>query len=455
MACDADLLSQIGNTPLIELTNLDTAPCRLFVKLESRNPSGSIKDRAALSMVRAAEREGLLRPGGHLVEATAGNTGLALALLAAHRGYRLTLVIPDRAGLDKVAHLRAMGADVVLARSDVPRRHPEHYRNVAARVATETGAHFIDQFNNPANPAAHEDGTGPELWEQLGGQVDAVVAGAGSGGTITGLARFFARRSPATEMVLADPRGSVLADYVRTGRVGEVGSWLVEGIGGDCVPLISDFSRVTQAYSISDRESFATARLVLRTEGLLVGSSSGTLLAAALRYCREQTEPKRVATLVCDSGNRHLSRLHDETWLADQGLLQRNEYGDLRDLISRRHDEGAAITVRPDDTLSTAYNRMRVHDVSQVPVVVGEGCIGLLDESDVLIALNEGKFGFDMPVRDAMTRKIETVPLETAPERLLPLFDRGWVAIVVDGERFLGLVTRMDLLNHLRRKLAA
>ncbi|BAE50651.1 pyridoxal-phosphate dependent enzyme [Paramagnetospirillum magneticum] len=455
MPYDADLLCQIGNTPLIELTNLDTAPCRLFVKLESRNPSGSIKDRAALSMVRAAERDGLLRPGGHLVEATAGNTGLALALLAAHRGYRLTLVIPDKAGLDKVSHLRAMGAEVVLARSDVPRRHPEHYQNVASRLAGETGAHFIDQFNNPANPAAHEDGTGPELWEQMGGRVDAVVAGAGSGGTLTGLSRFFARRSPATEMVLADPRGSVLADYVRTGRVGEAGSWLVEGIGGDSIPMVSDFSRVTRAYSVSDRESFATARLVLRIEGLLVGSSSGTLLAAALRYCREQTAPKRVATLVCDAGNRHLSRLHDESWLADQGLLQRDEHGDLRDLISRRHDEGAAITVRPDDTLSTAYNRMRVNDVSQVPVVVGDRCIGLLDESDVLIALAEGKFGFDLPVRDAMTRKIETVTPQTPPERLLPLFDRGWVAIVVDGERFLGLVTRMDLLNHLRRKLAA
>ncbi|BAE49857.1 Cysteine synthase [Paramagnetospirillum magneticum AMB-1] len=327
--------------------------------------------------------------------------------------------------------------------------------STATRMAAETGAHFIDQFNNPANPAAHEDGTGPELWEQMGGRVDAVVAGAGSGGTLTGLSRFFARRSPATEMVLADPRGSVLADYVRTGRVGEAGSWLVEGIGGDSIPMVSDFSRVTRAYSVSDRESFATARLVLRIEGLLVGSSSGTLLAAALRYCREQTAPKRVATLVCDAGNRHLSRLHDESWLADQGLLQRDEHGDLRDLISRRHDEGAAITVRPDDTLSTAYNRMRVNDVSQVPVVVGDRCIGLLDESDVLIALAEGKFGFDLPVRDAMTRKIETVTPQTPPERLLPLFDRGWVAIVVDGERFLGLVTRMDLLNHLRRKLAA
>ena len=455
MPYDADLLGQIGNTPVVELTNLDSAPCRLFVKLENRNPSGSIKDRAALSMVRAAERAGALKPGGHLVEATAGNTGLALALLAAHRGYRLTLVIPDRVGRDKVAHLRAMGAEVVLARSDVARRHPEHYQNVAARIAAESGAHFLDQFNNAANPTAHEEGTGPELWEQLGGQVDAVVAGAGSGGTITGLARFFAHRSPATELVLADPRGSVLADYVRTGRVGEAGSWLVEGIGADTIPMVSDFSRVSRAYTISDRESFATARLVLKAEGLLVGSSSGTLLAAALRYCREQTEPKRVATFVCDAGNGHLSRLHDESWLADQGLLPRKDYGDLRDLIARRHDEGAAITARPDDTLSTAYNRMRLHDVSQVPVVVGERCIGLLDESDVLIALNEGKFGFGMAVRDAMTRKLETVSPATPPERLLPLFDRGWVAIVVDGERFLGLVTRMDLLSYLRRKLSS
>ncbi|EPY02626.1 pyridoxal-phosphate dependent enzyme [Magnetospirillum fulvum] len=455
MSRDADPLNHIGNTPLIELTRLDAGPCRLFVKLENQNPSGSIKDRIALSMIEAAEADGRLKPGGQIVEATAGNTGLALALLAIRRGYRLTLVIPDKMSREKIAHLRAMGVEVVLTRSDVAKGHPEYYQDLAERIARETGAFFADQFNNPANPAAHETTTGPEIWEQTGGAVDAVVAGVGSGGTLTGLSRFFARVSPTTDIVLADPKGSILAEYTRTGEVGTAGSWLVEGIGEDFIPPVSDLSRVKHAYTITDGESFAVARQVLRDEGLLIGSSSGTLLAAALRYCREQTTPKRVVTFVCDSGNKYLSKMYNDFWMADQGLLTRPRHGDLRDIISRRHDEGAVVTVAPEDSLLVAYQRMKLHDVSQVPVLAGDQCVGMLDESDVLIALGEWSAGFDLPVRVAMTGNIETVGIDTPPERLLPLFDRGWVAIVVDGERFLGLITRIDLLNHLRRKVAA
>lgn len=455
MSRDADPLNHIGNTPLIELTRLDAGPCRLFVKLENQNPSGSIKDRIALSMIEAAEADGRLKPGGRIVEATAGNTGLALALLAIRRGYRLTLVIPDKMSREKIAHLRAMGVEVVLTRSDVAKGHPDYYQDLAERIARDSGAFFADQFNNPANPAAHETTTGPEIWEQTGGAVDAVVAGVGSGGTLTGLSRYFARVSPTTDIVLADPKGSILAEYTRTGEVGTAGSWLVEGIGEDFIPPVSDLSRVKHAYTITDGESFAVARQVLRDEGLLIGSSSGTLLAAALRYCREQTTPKRVVTFVCDSGNKYLSKMYNDFWMADQGLLTRPRHGDLRDIISRRHDEGAVVTVAPEDSLLVAYQRMKLHDVSQVPVLAGDQCVGMLDESDVLIALGEWSAGFDLPVRVAMTGNIETVGLDTPPERLLPLFDRGWVAIVVDGERFLGLITRIDLLNHLRRKVAA
>ncbi|CCG41112.1 pyridoxal-phosphate dependent enzyme [Magnetospirillum molischianum] len=455
MSRDADPLNHIGNTPLIELTRLDAGPCQLFVKLENQNPSGSIKDRVALSMIEAAEADGRLTPGGRIVEATAGNTGLALALLAIRRGYSLTLVIPDKMSREKIAHLRAMGVEVVLTRSDVAKGHPEYYQDLAERLAHENGAFFADQFNNPANPAAHETTTGPEIWEQMGGQVDAVVAGVGSGGTLTGLSRFFSRVSPATDIVLADPKGSILAEYTRSGQVGTAGSWLVEGIGEDFIPPVSDLSRVRHAYTITDGESFAVARQVLRDEGLLIGSSSGTLLAAALRYCREQTEPKRVVSFVCDSGNKYLSKMYNDFWMADQGLLSRPRHGDLRDIISRRHDEGAVVTVAPDDSLLVAYQRMKLHDVSQVPVLADDQCVGMLDESDVLIALGEWSAGFDLPVRVAMTGNIETVGIDTPPERLLPLFDRGWVAIVVDGKRFLGLITRIDLLNHLRRKVAA
>jgi cystathionine beta-synthase len=450
----ADPLAIIGHTPIVELTSLDFGPCRVFAKLESQNPTGSIKDRIAVSMIDAAERSGVLAPGGRIVEATAGNTGLALALVAARRGYRLTLVIPDKMSREKIAHVRAMGAEVVLTRSDVPKGHPDYYQDLAARIAKETGAFYADQFNNPNNPAAHERSTAPEIWEQMEGKVDAVVAGVGSGGTLTGLSRFFARVSPETEIVLADPKGSVLVDYVKTGTYGEAGSWLVEGIGEDFIPPVSDLSRVKKAYTISDAESFSAARTVLRKEGLLIGSSSGTLLAAAQHYCLEQTEPKRVVTFICDSGNKYLSKMYDDRWMVEQGLLQRPGHGDLRDLIARRFDEGAVVTVGADDTLQTAYGRMKLYDVSQVPVLDGDRCVGLLDESDLLVALTQGTLDFNLPVKRAMTPKVETVPPSTPPENLVPLFDRGMVAIVVDGDHFLGLITRIDLLNHLRRKIA-
>jgi len=454
MPYDADLLTKIGNTPLVELTHIDTGPCRLFVKLESQNPSGSIKDRIAVSMIDDAERRGLLRPGGRIVEATAGNTGLALALVAARRGYGLTLVIPDKMSREKIAHLKAMGAEVVLTRSDVGKGHPEYYQDLAADLARATGAFYSDQFNNPANPAAHEATTGPEIWQQLDGKVDAVVAGVGSGGTITGLGRFFARVSPQTEMVLADPQGSILADYVNTGHLGEAGSWLVEGIGEDFVPPVSDLGLVRRAYTISDGESFGTARIVLRKEGILVGSSSGTLIAAALRYCREQNTAKNVVTFVCDSGNKYLSKMYNDFWMEDQGLLSRDNFGDLRDLIARRHEEGAVVAATPEDTLAAAYQRMKLYDVSQLPVLVGDQCVGIIDESDILLAVEEHNALFDSAVSTAMVTRLETVRPDASVDQLIRLFDRGKVAIVVDGDRFLGLITRMDFLNHLRRKAA-
>ncbi len=454
MPLDADLLTQIGNTPLVELRNIDTGPCRLFVKLESQNPSGSIKDRIAVSMIDAAEQAGRLKPGGRIVEATAGNTGLALALVAARRGYHLTLVIPDKMSREKIAHLKAMGAEVVLTRSDVGKGHPEYYQDLAEDLARATGAFYTDQFNNSANPLAHERGTGPEIWRQTGGKVDAVVAGVGSGGTITGLSRFFAAVSPATEIVLADPQGSILAEYTRSGAVGEAGSWLVEGIGEDFVPPVSDLSRVSKAYTIPDGESFGTARIVLRKEGILVGSSSGTLIAAALRYCREQPEAKNVVTLVCDSGNKYLSKMYNDFWMEDQGLLKRDSFGDLRDLIARRHEEGTCVVASPDDTLATAYKRMKLYDVSQLPVLLGDTCVGIIDESDILLAVEERHILFDAPVQTAMVTRLETVSPSTPVEQLIRLFDRGRVAIVVDGDRFLGLITRIDFLNHLRRKAA-
>src|SRR5436189_290688 len=368
------ILELIGNTPIVEVKRLGAGSCRLFLKLENQNPGGSIKDRIALSMIAAAESEGRIKPGDLLVEATAGNTGLGLALVAAQKGYRLLIVVPDKMSQEKIFHLKAMGAEVLLTRSDVTKGHPEYYQDVAARRARETGAYYINQFGNPANPRAHEQTTGPEIWEQMEHAVDAVVAGVGTGGTITGLAR------------------------------------------------------------------------------ILAGTSSGTLIAAALRYCREQPAPKRVVTLVCDSGNKYLSKVYNDYWMLDQGFIERERFGDLRDLIARRHREHAVATVSADETVLNAYQRMKLYDVSQLPVLKDGRIVGIVDEEDILLGVYDNPGHFRRPVTEAMESHLVTVPPDATLEQLMDIFKRGMVAIVVDRDEFLGLITRIDLLNWLRRR---
>jgi cystathionine beta-synthase len=433
---------------------MDTGRCQLFVKLESQNPTGSIKDRVALAMIEAAERDGQLGPGGTVIEATAGNTGLGLALVAGAKGYRVLLVIPDKMSQEKIFHVRALGAEVRIVRSDVTRGHPEYYQDVAARLAEEIpGAFYVNQFGNPANPMAHERSTGPEIWEQMRHDVDAIVCGIGSGGTLTGLGRFFSRVKPrrGIEMVLADPMGSILYEYVKTGKLVESGSWAVEGIGEDFVPEIADMSYVTDAFEIDDEESFATARELLRLEGILGGSSTGTLLAGALRYCRQQTKTKRVVTFVADTGNKYLSKMYNDFWMAEQGFIHRPPHGDLSDLISHRYEAGEVVSVGPNDTLLTAFKRMRAADVSQVPVVDAKGrAVGILDESDLLVKVHRDATHFNDPVSRAMSDRLETLAPTAKIKDLLEVFDRGRVAIVMDGDKFLGLITRTDLLSYLR-----
>jgi cystathionine beta-synthase len=453
MVVHRNVLDSIGNTALVELTRFDTGPCRLFAKLENQNPAGSIKDRIGLSLIEAAERDGKIGPGGTLIEATAGNTGLGLALVAAQKGYRLILVIPDKMSQEKVLHLKALGAEVRITRSDVGKGHPDYYQDMAERLAAEMGACYVNQFANPANPLAHETTTGPEIWQQMAHELDAIVVGVGSGGTLTGLSRYFARVAPAAEMVLADPEGSILAPLVNTGRRVAAGSWLIEGIGEDFVPPVCDLDAIDSAYSVSDRDSFAAARELLRREGILGGSSTGTLLAAALRYCREQTRAKRVVTLVCDSGNKYLSKMYNDFWMFDQGLLERGEAGDLTDLIARRHAEGSVVTVTPEDTLATVHRRMKLYEVSQLPVLEGGRLVGIIDESDLLVAVNTDPDAFREPVRSAMVARVETVAPTAPLESLLPIFAKDHVAVVEKDGKFLGLITRIDLINHLRRRV--
>src|SRR5215475_10291034 len=450
-----NVLEMIARTPLLAVRKLDTGPCHLFLKLENQNPGGSIKDRVGLYLIEAAEREGKLKPGGTLIEATAGNTGLGLALVAAQKGYRLLLVIPDKMSQEKIFHLKAMGAEVMMTRSDVSKGHPEYYRDTAERLAREMpNSFFVNQFGNPANAQAHAETTAPEIWRQMDGRLDAVVCGAGTGGTLAGLTHFFARTAPHVDMVLADPVGSGLAHYATTGRLPEkMTPWLVEGIGGDTVPPVGDFSRVTAAYSIPVAEAFRTCRELLAKEGIIAGTSTGTLLAAALRYCREQKQPKRVVSFVCDSGNKYLSKVYNDFWMLDQGFLERRHRGDLRDLIARPHSEHAAVTVNSTETVMAAYRRMKLYDVSQVPVMQDGRIIGIVDEEDILLEVVANPEHFNEPVTQAMASHLVTVPVDAPVAQLMEIFKRGMVAIVMQGNEFQGLITRIDLLNWLRRKL--
>lgn len=455
MTVHQSVLELIGHTPMVRAQRLDTGLCELFLKLESTNPGGSIKDRIGMSMIEGAEKDGRIRPGDILVEGTAGNTGLGLALVAQQKGYRLILVVPDKMSREKIFNLKAMGAEVVLTRSDVAKGHPEYYQDMAERIARETpGAYFINQFGNPDNPAAHIATTGPEILEQMDGKVDAIVLGCGSSGTLSGLSTYFAGHSPQTELILADPVGSILTEYINEGTLSaKSASWMVEGIGEDFLPAISDFSRVKKAYAIPDKESFLTARELLAKEGLLGGSSTGTLVAAALRYCREQTVSKRVVTMVCDTGNKYLSKMYNDYWMLDNGFIEREQHGDLRDLLLRPFAQRDTVVVGPNELLITAYNRMKLYDVSQLPVMEGRKLVGIVDESDVLLHVHADEARFRDSVASAMMTDLQMLAVSDSIESLLPVFARGHVAIVMDGDQFLGLITRIDLLNYLRRKV--
>lgn len=449
-----NVLEMIGNTPVVRINHMDTGPCELYIKLESQNPGASIKDRIGLKMIEDAEQAGLIKPGGTLVEGTAGNTGLGLALVAAQKGYRLLLVIPDKMSREKISNLKAMGAEVVLTRSDVAKGHPQYYQDLAKRLASEMDdAFFINQFGNPSNPSAHEDITGPEIWRQMEGNLDAIVLGVGSSGTVTGLSHYFAREAPDLELIVADPEGSILAQYINEGVLSaKSSSWMVEGIGEDFLPLISDFTRVTKAFAISDRESFLVGRELLQKEGILGGSSTGTLLAAALKYCQEQTEPKRVLTFCCDTGNRYLSKMFNDFWMRDQGFIESSKHGDLRDLIARPYASHDTITVSPNEPLANAYGRMKLYDVSQLPVIDEGKIVGILDESDLLMAVADSGQEFSQPVHTAMVTELTEIDVAAPVSELMPIFNRDFIAIVKRGDEFLGLITRVDLLNYLRRK---
>ena len=443
------LLDIIGNTPMIKLNAFDTGPCELYVKLENHNPGGSIKDRIGLSIIEEAEKSGVLKPGGTIIEATAGNTGIGLALVAAIKGYKLILVIPDKMSREKILHLEGLGAEVKITRSDVAEGHPEYYQDVARKLASEIkGSFFADQFSNPANPLAHRTSTAPEIWEQMEGKLDAFVAGVGSGGTVTGLAEFFKEKNSDLQMIVADPEGSIVADAVTKGNYKyDGGSWLVEGIGEDFIPTNLNLDLVDDAVTVTDKEAFEVLQQLLKEEGILAGSSTGTLVCGAIKWCQKQDSPKKVVTFVCDTGNKYLSKAFSKSWLKDNELTEEEEQGNLADLIRKRADKGEMISVKPQDTLMTAYNRMRASDVSQLPVLEEEKLVGIVDEEDLLLNVYKDETLFSKSIDSIMVRDLETLDVNSDEKELYKILSEGKIAILFDANIFLGFITKVDLIN--------
>jgi cystathionine beta-synthase len=354
---------------------------------------------------------------------------------------------------EKIFHLEGLGARIVSTRSDVPEGHPEYYQDLAREIASVTKDSFLaNQFSNPSNPAAHRTQTAPEIWRQMDCNVDAVVTGVGSGGTVTGLAEFLKEKNPSIQMVVADPDGSIVADAVTKGHYNYDGrSWLVEGIGEDFIPDNLNLSLTDDAVVVSDREAFGALDILLKKEGILGGSSTGTLIAGAVKWCQKQEVAKRVVTFVCDTGNKYLSKAYNKSWLHDNDLSGKTSSGDLSDLINRRADDGEMIAVASSDTLTTAYNRMRSADVSQIPVIDDSNLVGVLDEGDLLMTVSCDQSTFVMPVSKFMTTNLVILQKDSTIDEVQRVLAGGKVAIIFDADKFLGFVTKVDLINYFRR----
>jgi cystathionine beta-synthase len=425
---------------------------------ESNNPGGSIKDRIGLSMIEAAERVGSLyqaRARTTLVEGTAGNTGIGLALAAQQKGYKLILVVPDKMSREKIFNLKAMGAEVVLTRSDVAKGHPAYYQDwpsasrarPRAPISSTSSAIRTTRWRTNSAPARKSW----RRWTWAGWMRSCSAAAARHHDRPVALLRRRTRLTPNWCWPIRSARSwrnTSTAARSATSRQLDGGRHR-RGFPAADLRL----QPRAKAYAITDKESFLTARELLAKEGILGGSSTGTLLAAALRYCREQTSPKRVLVFVCDTGNKYLSKMYNDYWMLDNGFLEREQHGDLRDLILRPYSQRDTVVVGPNDLLITAYQRMKLYDVSQLPVMEGDRIVGIVDESDVLLHVYGDEARFRDPVATAMVSKLDKVDVGAPIEALLPVFDRGHVAIVMDGERFLGLITRIDLLNYLRRRV--
>ena len=438
----------VGNTPLVRLDRIGhDLDCHLLAKLELLNPGGSVKDRPALAMIDAAEREGLLTPGGTIVEPTSGNTGVGLALVAARRGYHCVFVMPDKMSAEKMDLLRAYGAEVVVCPTAVPPDHPDSYYSVAEKIATERpGGYSPSQYWNQENPSAHEHSTGPEIWRQTAGRITHLVAGIGTGGTITGIGRYLKSQNPDIRIIGADPEGSVYSGG--TGR-----PYLVEGIGEDFWPGTYDGSVVDEVVEVSDRDSFLMARAVTRTEGLLVGGSTGTAVWAALHVGRGLPPDAVVVVIVPDSGRGYLSKIYNEDWMADFGFLRVGEHAAGDVLGRKRTDLPALVHTHPDETVRQAIEILREYEVSQLPVVQHEPpvmfgeMVGAVRDVALMEAAFQDPNVLDRQVSDVMEPKLPTVGAGQPVDDVVAHLEHASAVVVIDAGAPVGVLTRSDVLD--------
>ena len=439
--CDA-----VGWTPMVRLARVGRdLPCELVAKCDFLNPGGSVKDRIGVRMLLDAEKQGRIKPGDTLIEPTSGNTGIGLAMAAASRGYRVIITMPEKMSQEKQVVLEALGAEIIRTPTEAAWDSPESHIGVARRLREVIpNAHILDQYANPSNPDAHDEGTGLEILEQCGGQLDAVVMTAGTGGTITGVARAIKRQKPDVEIVGVDPEGSILAGP------GEIRSYKVEGIGYDFIPDVLDRSLVDRWIKSNDRDSFLVARQLIRQEGLLVGGSSGAAVWAAMQVCRGLAAGQRVVVILPDSIRNYLTKFVDDKWMRQQGFLRADwELGTIGDVV-RAMGKRPVICLDVDDKVSQAMDLFKQHGISQMPVLDQGRLAGIITESDLLHHLVSGHIDSSTIIAEVMERKVSTVAMHAGSAELPLIFERGEVALVVDGERrVLALITKMDLIEML------
>ncbi|MCL4798055.1 MAG: pyridoxal-phosphate dependent enzyme [Burkholderiales bacterium] len=446
----------VGRTPLVRLNRVvDPGMATVYAKLEYLNPTGSVKDRIAVNIVRRAEEAGLLRPGATLVESTSGNTGLGLAMMAGVRGYRCICTMPDKMSKEKIDMLKAFGAEVVVTRTDLPHDHPESYVEVAKRIARETpGGFYTDQYANPTNPEAHYLTTGPEIWEDTGGAIDCLVGGIGTGGTISGAARYLKEKAAAAgrsiRVVCPDPAGSIYHDMFYKGVAPQPSIYRVEGIGHDFMVSTLDFSVIDEVIEVSDRDSFLLARRLTREEGIFSGGSAGTALYGALKAARELGPGRTVVVIIPDSGGRYLSKLYDEAWMKDMGFLgAADRLGTVREIL--RFKGGAVEFADANETIGHVAGRMSALGFSQMPVRPADAAAGLrmIHELDILQGLVSARCSTEDPVTCVAKPLEGRVGLDDPLTRVQAVFDAHNVAVAVDRDEVVGIISKIDVVQFL------